>query len=72
MFSVRDGLLHCMYNRNPIEWSEREGVALSDLEREALDYLDAVLARPALQLAMELEPGDVQILNNFAILQQEN
>ena len=57
-----------MYNRNPIEWAEREGVELDALQREALDYLDSVLARPDLQLAMELEPGDVQLLNNFAIL----
>jgi Taurine catabolism dioxygenase TauD, TfdA family len=68
VWSFRGGLLQCMYNRNPIEWAEREGVVLSDLQREALDYLDAVLARPELQLAMELEPGDVQILNNFTIL----
>jgi hypothetical protein len=68
VFGFHDGLLHCMYNRNPIEWAEREGVRLTPLDREALDYLDSVLARPALQLAMELEPGDVQILNNFTIL----
>jgi TfdA family taurine catabolism dioxygenase TauD len=68
VFCFRDGLLHCMYNRNPIEWAEQEGVVLSDLQREALDHLDSVLARPELQLAMDLEPGDVQILNNFAIL----
>jgi alpha-ketoglutarate-dependent taurine dioxygenase len=57
-----------MYNRNPIEWAEREGVRLTPLQREALDYLDAVLARPELQLEMQLLPGDLQILDNFTIL----
>ena len=68
VFALHDGLLHCMYNRNPIEWAEGEGARLTALEREALDYLDAVLARPELHLAMELEPGDVQMLNNFVVL----
>jgi len=68
VFTIHDALLHCMYNRNPIEWAEREGARLTPLEREALDYFDAVLARPELQLRMDLEPGDVQILDNFSIL----
>jgi hypothetical protein len=68
VFGFRDGLLHCMYNRNPIEWAEREGVELTALQREALDHLDAVLARPELQLVMELEPGDIQLLDNSTIL----
>ncbi|HVR28544.1 MAG TPA: TauD/TfdA family dioxygenase, partial [Thermoanaerobaculia bacterium] len=60
VFGFRQGRLHCMYNRNPIEWAQREGVALTAHQREALDYLDSVLARKELQLAMELERGDVQ------------
>jgi hypothetical protein len=68
VFSFHDGLLHCCYNRNPIEWAEKEGVVLSALEREVLDYLDSLLARPELQLSMGLRKGDLQFINNYTIL----
>lgn len=68
VFSVYKGLLHCTYNRNPIDWVVHEGLTLSDREVEALDFLDAVVARPELQLHMELRKGDIQYINNFVIL----
>ncbi|MEO8557648.1 MAG: TauD/TfdA family dioxygenase [Rhodospirillales bacterium] len=65
VFSFHNGLLHCCYNRNPIMWAEKEGVVLSPKEIEALDYLDAVTARPDMQLSMDLQVGDIQFLNNY-------
>jgi hypothetical protein len=65
VFSFHNGLLHCCYNRNPIMWAQKEGVVLSPQEIEALDYLDAVTARPQMQLAMDLQVGDIQYLNNY-------
>jgi hypothetical protein len=62
------GLMHCLYNRNPPAWLEGTGISYTAAETEALDYLDAVLARPEMQLRMMLEPGDVQFINNYNIL----
>ncbi len=67
VFQFHDGLLHAMYNRNPIEWVRHEGVQLSQSETDALDRLDATLASPALQLKMEMQKGDMQFINNFVI-----
>ncbi len=68
VFTFHDGLLHCCYNRNPIEWAEREGVRLSPTERAALDAMDAVLARDTLQLRLALQPGESAFINNFITL----
>jgi hypothetical protein len=68
VFSFQNGLLHCCYNRNPIEWAEKEGVTLSALDREALDYFDSLCADPEFQLTMGLQKGDMQFINNYTIL----
>lgn len=68
VFAFHDGLLHCCYNRNPIDWAVREGVTLDAREVEALDALDEVLARPEMQLRMDVAPGDIQLVNNYAVL----
>jgi len=67
VFQFYDGLLHTMYNRNPIDWVRHEGLELSDEEVDALDTLDTVLARPELQLSMDMRKGDMQFINNFVI-----
>ncbi|MFN0089248.1 MAG: TauD/TfdA family dioxygenase [Acidimicrobiales bacterium] len=68
VFAFHDGLLHCMYNRNPIEWVQKEGCRLSACELEALDFLDDVLARPGVALHMDLQVGDIQFVNNLSVL----
>ena len=68
VFDFYHGLLHCCYNRNPVSWTEKEGLKLSDQEIEALDYFDSITARPGMQLPMEMRKGDVQFVNNFVIL----
>ena len=68
VFSFRNGLLHCCYNRNPVVWAEKEGIVLDDHEIEALDYVDAICARPDMQLSMDLRTGDLQFVNNYLIV----
>ena len=40
----------------------------SPVEEEALDFLDAQLQRPELQVRMHLRKGDMQLVNNFVAL----
>lgn len=68
VFRAEGGLIHCCYNRNPNDWLEREGIEVTPIETEALDYLDAVLERPDIQVRMELRPGDIQLINNYVVL----
>ncbi len=68
VFEFQNGLLHCCYNRNPVDWAEKEGVVLTPEEVEVLDYFDSVVARPEMQLTMDFHPGDMQFVNNFVIL----
>ena len=48
--------------------AEREGAALSLAEREALNVLGRTGARDDLAFGMDLEPGDMQFLNNRLVL----
>lgn len=68
VFSFHDGLMHCVYDRNQSLWAADAGVEIAPREIEAMDCLDAVLARPELQLHMDLRLGDIQFVNNFTIL----
>lgn len=68
VFSFHGGLLHCMYNRNPIDWVRHAGMDLAPEEVEALDVLDAISARRENQLFMDMRKGDIQFVNNFVIL----
>jgi alpha-ketoglutarate-dependent taurine dioxygenase len=43
-------------------------VSLTPLEQEALNVLDQTAARDDLCLAMDMEPGDIQFLNNRLIM----
>lgn len=45
-----------------------DGFALTDIQREALDYVQEVANRPELRLNMMLQEGDMQFLNNHVIL----
>jgi alpha-ketoglutarate-dependent taurine dioxygenase len=68
VFAVHDDLLHCCYNRNPIEWVEHEGLQLDASEREALDVVDAILGRREMQLRLGLAAGEALFVNNFTVL----
>ena len=68
VFSFHDGYLRVRYNRNNAEWSQHAGVVIEDEERRALEAADAILDEPGFALSMGLEPGDLQIINNFTVL----
>ena len=67
-FSVADGVLSCRLQRNQIEMSAKKcGISLTEIEREALDHLDELADSEAFVLEMDLEPGDIQLCNNYVI-----
>lgn len=68
VFSFHGDLLHCCYNRNPIDWVVHEGLELSPREIEVLDYFDEVCHRPGMAVDMAFRLGDMQFVNNFVIL----
>lgn len=68
VFWTMQGRMHVFYNRNPPAWLEPEGITVTPEEIAAQDLLDEVLERPEIQLRMFLEPGDLQIINNYSVL----
>ena len=69
VFSYHAGRLACRYLRQYIELGhEVMGVALSPRERDALDAFDRATQAPEMRLDMMLEPGDLQFVNNYAVL----
>ena len=51
-----------------IRQAEQEGHPLDDREREAIEYLQSVAARPGIYLDMDFQPGDIQWLRNAFVL----
>jgi Taurine catabolism dioxygenase TauD, TfdA family len=45
-----------------------EGLGLTDIQREALDYVQQVANREELRLRMHFQEGDMQFINNHAVL----
>ena len=67
----KNGQLFCRYIRNHINSAQ---LSFDDIERltplqlEAMDRFDQWLQHPELCFHMRLEPGDIQLLNNHAVL----
>ena len=69
VFSATDGVLNCTIRRNTVQKAiERSDIVLSPLERAALDCFDAVAEDPDFVLEMDLQPGDIQFVNNYTVL----
>jgi hypothetical protein len=70
VFSWHEGLVSAIYQRQYIESARRfPGVApLGPLQIQALDLFDELANDPALNLMMELQPGDMQFVHNHTIL----
>lgn len=68
VFSFIEGVFHSCYSGISITSCREEGIAFSDLELEALAYLDKTLSRPELHFRTRLEKGDLQMMNNFVVL----
>ena len=69
VFAQERGQLSCRYVRSPIAAGHREaGVPLTDAQIEALDLFDKLCASPELRLSFRMQPGDLLLLNNLAVL----
>lgn len=71
MFSYADGKVTSrVTSRQYFNSVTRYGdeLALTDIQREALDVVQEICNRPELRLSMMMQPGDMQFLNNHAIL----
>jgi len=67
LFEETNGNLFCNWNRNRVQSAQNlKGVPkLSKLQQKTMDVLDEILIRPELMYTMYLEPGDMQIINNY-------
>lgn len=69
VFSEHEGRLSCVFNSKTVLAGERKsGIPLSTRELEALDAVVSLALRDDLRLDMTLEPGDLQLLNNYTML----
>jgi hypothetical protein len=69
VFSRTDGQFAARYSPSVRGDLHLPGVRkLTDDQLAAMDAIDAVLARPGQALAMDLQPGELQLINNFYVL----
>lgn len=69
VFAREAGQLSCRYVRSPIAAGHKEaGVPLTGAQIEALDLLDRLCASPELRLPFRMQPGDLLMVNNLAVL----
>lgn len=70
VFDAVDGLFFGKWNRNRIISAQNiDGVpSLTPGQRDAMEFMDAVLRRPDVMHTMVLEPGDMQLLSSFTTL----
>jgi alpha-ketoglutarate-dependent taurine dioxygenase len=67
IFSFRQGHFAASYLRVLIEraYNSSELPNLSDLQRQALDFLESIAEDPALHVRFRMQPGDILLLNNW-------
>lgn len=69
VFSYFDGRLSCRYNRKTIEDGQRKaGAPLAGLALEAVQAVADLAMRDDIRFDLAFQKGDIQILNNYAIL----
>ncbi len=69
VFSWYEGRLSCRFNRKQIEDGQRKlGRELSAEEQEAVETVERLALDPRFRLDMDFRRGDIQWLNNHAIL----
>lgn len=69
VFSEREGKTSCVYLRAFIDMAAEDlNEPLTDVEKAALDTFDNLSERAELQLALNLEPGDAYLANNYTVL----
>ena len=69
LFEEENGNLFCNWNRNRVQSAQKikEVPKLSLVQKETMDVLDEILTRPELMYTTYLEPGDMQIINNYTM-----
>jgi hypothetical protein len=69
VYSVHNGVVSCRILRNTIESARTMGYAkYSQLESDALAYMDSLAIRADLRIDMMLDAGDMQFINNYTTL----
>ena len=69
VFDVTDNVLSCSFRRGTIQKAiESPHVTLTPLKAAALACIDKTMNDPALVFDMELQPGDIQFVNNYTVL----
>ena len=69
VFGLEQGRLSCRYVRSPIAAGHKEaGVPLTDAQLEAMDLFDRLASSPELRVAFRMQPGDLLMVNNLAVL----
>jgi len=69
VFSYRDGRLRSWFHGKKIRnGAMKRGEPLAGLAREAVDYVERLASAPDIRLDMQLQRGDIQLLNNYSAL----
>lgn len=69
VFAQEQGRLSCRYVRSPIAAGHKDaGVPLTEAQIEALDAFDRFASSPELRVAFRMQPGDLLLVNNLAVL----
>lgn len=69
VFAVLNGQLSVRYLRSNLVGGHRElGIALSDIEIEALNMFDEVAKAPENRIAFYLAQGEMFVVNNYAVM----
>jgi hypothetical protein len=69
VFFWHHGQFSCRFNSIRIKLAaDKTGIPLTREEIAAIEFMESVAKRPDVRLRMTFQPGDIQYLNNFAIL----
>lgn len=69
VYNVHNGVVSCRILRNTIESARTMGYAkYSQLESDAIAYMDSLANREDMKIDMMLDAGDMQFINNYTTL----
>lgn len=69
VFEYNNGRINCAFAKKIIETGAvKRGVPLTALQQAAIDYVHALGTREDMRIDMMLEPGDIQLINNYITL----
>jgi len=69
VFEYNNGRVNCAFARKISETgAQKRGVPLTPLQQAAIDYVHELGTREDMRVDMMLEPGDIQIINNYITL----